>query len=80
MSGERIVEWLFIPWETFMSSSYFDLASHKRKRKHVSPSYLRREGKQSLEDGQLPSAPVGMQAGGCFSRAWAEMVPKAPGV
>lgn len=47
MSGERIVEWLFIPWETFMSSSYFGLASHKRKRKHVSPPCLRREGRQS---------------------------------
>lgn len=50
MSGERIVEWLFIPWETFMSSSYFDLASHKRKRKHVSPSCLRREDRQSTKE------------------------------
>lgn len=48
MSGEKIVEWLFIPCETFMSSSYFDVDSHKRKRKHVSPSCLSGEKAGSL--------------------------------
>lgn len=78
MSGERIVEWLFIPWETLMSSSYFDLASHKRKRKHVSPSCLGREGRQST------SEPLSQQRG-CrqvdgLTEPGQKLIPKAPGV
>lgn len=46
ISGERIVEWLFIPLETCVSSSSFDVSRYVEGKETMSPSCSRQYVKE----------------------------------